>query len=122
LSAIILQGKIEPGGASQMSTNFDSDALLTLDYFWRSDANQYPFVARPAGIDNLIDKAKSARDDASRIRTTQDIVKLLYDDETIIPLWVDPRIVVVDKSVQNDQFFINGHPLNNRYDKVWLKK
>jgi len=122
LSAIILQGKIEPGAGSQMSTNFDSDALLTLDYFWRSDANQYPFVARPAGIDNLIDKAKSARDDASRIKTTQDIVKLLYDDETIIPLWVDPRIVVVDKSVQNDQFFINGHPLNNRYDKVWLKK
>jgi hypothetical protein len=57
------------------------------------------------------------------LKTTQDIVKLLYDDETIVPLWVTPRIAVVDKSVQNAGYFINGDQLNNKFGRsTWLKK
>ena len=123
INDIILKGKLEPGATCQMGTAVYSYALFPIDYFWRSDALEYPFVVKPPGIDDLIDKAKSAREDASMIRTTQDIVKRLYDDETVVPLWVTPRIAVVDKSVQNAGYFINGDQLNNKFGRsTWLKK
>jgi ABC-type transport system substrate-binding protein len=119
----IIKGKIEPGAVCQMGTAVFSNALFPINYFWRSNAFEYPFVVKPNGIDALIDKARSARDNASMVKATRDVVKLLYDDETVVPLWVTPRIAVVDKSVQNPGYFINGDQLNNKFGRTtWFKK
>jgi len=81
------------------------------------------YVVRPKGTDDLINKAESLQDQASVIPITQEIAKLLYDDETIIPIWTTPRLVILNKSVQNAGWFINGDYYNNEFGKkTWLKK
>ena len=78
---------------------------------------------KPAGIDKLIDQAKSSKDLATTAKINQQIMKLLYDDATIIQLWQHPRIAVMDKSVQNTGWFIYGDPENNQFGtRTWLKK
>jgi len=42
--------------------------------------------------------------------------KLAILDPTTVPLWMDPRITAVDKSVQNAGYFINGDQLNNKLE------
>ena len=80
-------------------------------------------MSRPAGSDALIDQAKASRDPAAASKINQQISKLLYDDSTVIPIWQNPRIVVLDKSVQNDGWFINGDSNNIKLGtSTWLKK
>ena len=74
-------------------------------------------------IDKLIDQAKLSRDPDAITKINWQIIKLIYDDETIVPLWQNPRIAVVDKSVRNTGWFIYGDPDNNRFGtSTWLKK
>ena len=83
----------------------------------------YPYIVKPAGIDKLIDQAKLSRDPAAITKINQQIIKLIYDDVTIVPLWQNPRIAVVDKSVQNTGWFIYGDDDNNQFGtRTWLKK
>jgi peptide/nickel transport system substrate-binding protein len=116
-------GKIEKGAAVFASFTPSSNALFTLDSFWRSDSNTWPYVVKPAGIDKLIDQAKLSRDPAAITKINRQIIKLIYDDETIIPFYQNSRIAVVDKSVQNTGWFIYGDAENNQFGhRTWLKK
>jgi peptide/nickel transport system substrate-binding protein len=116
-------GKIEKGAAAFASFTPSSNALFTLDSFWRSNSAAYPYVVKPAGIDTLIDQAKLSRDPATITKINRQIMKLLYDDETIVPFIQAPRIAVVDKSVQNTGWYIYGDADNNEFGtRTWLKK
>ena len=116
-------GKIEKGAAAYHTFTTSSNTLFTLDSFWRSNSAIYPYVVKPAGIDKLIDQAKLSRDPAAITKINRQIIKLIYDDETIVPLWQNPRIAVVDKSVQNTGWFIYGDADNNQFGtRTWLKK
>jgi peptide/nickel transport system substrate-binding protein len=116
-------GKIEKGAAAYQTNPNSSNTLFTLDSYWRSDSKTYPYVVKPAGIDKLIDQAKLSRDPAAITKINRQILKLIYDDETIVPLWQNPRIAVVDKSVQNTGWFIYGDDANNQFGtRTWLKK
>ena len=122
-SKIRLNGQIEPGTAAMLPMNSTSNSLFNMDTYFRSNTSQYQYVVRPKGIDDLIDKAKSLRDQDSVIPVTREISKLMYDDETVVPLWMNPRIVVLGKSVQNAGWFINGDAYLNEYGRsTWLKK
>jgi hypothetical protein len=64
-----------------------------------------------------------SRDPAAVTKINQQIIKLIYDDATIIPLWQNPRIAVVDKSVQDPGWFISGaEELSEFGTRTWLKK
>jgi peptide/nickel transport system substrate-binding protein len=116
-------GKIEPGAAAGASFTSFINTLFTLDFAWRSDSSHFPYVVKPAGIDKLIDQAKLARDPAAITKINRQIVKLIYDDETIVPLYYNFRTVILDKSVQNTGWFINGDENNNQFGtRTWLKK
>jgi peptide/nickel transport system substrate-binding protein len=116
-------GKIEAGAAGYHSYPSSSNTLFTLDSFWRSNSAIWQYVVRPAGIDEFIDQAKLSRDPAAITKINRQILKLLYDDATIVPIWLNPRIAVVDKSVQNAGWFIYGDPDNNEFGtRTWLKK
>jgi peptide/nickel transport system substrate-binding protein len=123
-ATIRAEGKIEKGSASQMTYNVFSNDLFVLNSFWRSDVTSFfQFMARPTGTDDLINKAKASKDPAEMQKLTQQVAKSFYDDVTFIPLWTTPRIVIMDKSVQNPTFFINGDPTNNYLGRsTWLKK
>jgi ABC-type transport system substrate-binding protein len=116
-------GKIEKGAAAFQTFPTSSNTLSTLDTYLRSDATTFKYVVKPAGIDKLIDQAKLARDPAAVTKINQQILKLIYDDETVVPLWLSHRMVVVDKSVQNTGWFIHGDIDNNEFGtRTWLKK
>jgi peptide/nickel transport system substrate-binding protein len=122
-SKIRLNGQIEPGTAAMLTMNSFSNSLFNMDAYFRSNTPQYQYVVRPKGIDDLIDKAKSLRDQDSVIPVTREISKLMYDDETVVPLWMNPRIVVLGKPVRNAGWFINGDAYLNEYGRsTWLKK
>jgi peptide/nickel transport system substrate-binding protein len=116
-------GKIEPGAAAYAPIPNAANTLFTLDNYWRSDSNTFQYVVKPAGIDKLIDQAKLSNDPAAIARINRQIIKLIYDDATIVPLWQNPRIAIVDKSVQDTGWFIHGdEELNEFGTRTWLKK
>jgi ABC-type transport system substrate-binding protein len=116
-------GKIEKGAAAGGTFTTSSNTLFSLDSFWHSNSTAFPYVVKPAGIDNLIDQAKLSRDPAAITKINQQIIKIIYDDETIVPFNVSSRIAVVDKSVQNAGWFIYGDENNNQFGtRTWLKK
>jgi peptide/nickel transport system substrate-binding protein len=116
-------GKIEKGATAFGSFTPSSNTLFTLDQFWRSSSPLFSYVVRPAGIDQLIDQAKLSRDPAAIAKINRQILKLLYDDVTVVPIYQNLRAAVVDKSVQNTGWFIYGDPDNNEFGtRTWLKK
>lgn len=120
---IRVTGTIPPGTASQMTMNVFSNSLFVMASYWRNDSTNFSYIVKPKGCDDLIAKAEQTKDPASVIKITQDIAKLLYDDATVIPLWVNPRVAVVDKSVQEHGWFINGDSNNNNFGRsTWIKK
>jgi len=122
-SKIRSAGQIEKGAAAQATFNTFSNSLLMMDYYFRSDSAIYQYVSRPEGSDDLIAKAKLARDPAAATKIVQQITKLVYDDATVIPLWLNPRIGVLDKSVQDIGWFIaNDSSQNKLGHNTWLKK
>jgi len=116
-------GKIEKGAAAFAPFYSSSNSLYAFDLSWRSGSPTHQYVVRPAGIDDLIDKAKLSRDPAEITKINQQIVKLLYDDVTVVPVWQAPRIAVTDKIVQNTGWFIYNDTDNNHMGtRTWLKK
>jgi ABC-type transport system substrate-binding protein len=116
-------GKIEKGAAAFQAYTQSSNTLFTLDSFWRSNSGTFSYIVKPAGIDELIDQAKLSRDPAAITKINQQIMKLIYDDATIVPFYIAPRVAVIDKSVQNTGWFIYGDADNNEFGtETWLKK
>jgi peptide/nickel transport system substrate-binding protein len=116
-------GKIEAGSASMMTLNLFANPLYVLDFYFRSDSGQYQFMQRPAGSDALIAKAKETQDAAAVNKMCQDLVKMLYDDVTFVPMWDTARIAILDKTVQDHGYFIAGDAANIRVGRsTWLKK
>jgi peptide/nickel transport system substrate-binding protein len=122
-SPIRAKGQVEKGAASYVSLEELSNSLYVMDFYFRSNSNVYQYMVRPAGIDALIAQAKLARDPVATTRINRQIAKLIYDDQTVVPLWDVPRIAVVDKSVQDTGWFIAGDSNNNQCGtRTWLKK
>jgi ABC-type transport system substrate-binding protein len=120
---LIKAGTIERGAAAIASFTPSANTLFMLDSFWRTDSRTWKYIVKPAGIDKSIDQAKLSRDPAAITKINQQILKSLYDDETVVPLWQNPFIAVVDKSVQNTGWFIYDDADNNQFGtRTWLKK
>jgi peptide/nickel transport system substrate-binding protein len=120
---IRMGGKIEKGAAAFAAFTPSSNTLFSLDQFWRSNSASFSYVVKPAGIDDFIDKAKFSRDPAAITKINRQIMKLLYDDVTVVPLYQNMRMAVIDKSVQNTGWFIYGDLNNNEFgSRTWLKK
>jgi peptide/nickel transport system substrate-binding protein len=121
-SQIRALGKLDKGAATHATLNTYSNSLFVMDFYFRSDSAIYQFMSRPAGSDALIAQAKASKVAAETTKINQQISKLVYDDATVIPLWLNPRIVVLDKTVQNSGWFINRDSNNNKFGTAtWLK-
>jgi peptide/nickel transport system substrate-binding protein len=123
ITPIRVKGQIEKGAASYVSIDALSNSLYVMDFYFRSDSNIYQYMVRPAGTDKLIDQGKLSRDPAAITKINQQLNKLIYDDATIVPIWMTNRIAVVDKSVQDTGWFVAGDASNNQCGtRTWLKK
>jgi peptide/nickel transport system substrate-binding protein len=120
---IRLGGKIEPGTAAMMGMEIYGSSLYNMDTYFSSNAKQYQYVVKPKVTNDLISKAKSLHNQDKVISVTQEIAKVIYDDETVVPLWVNPRLIVLGKSVQNTGWFVNGDAYLSKFGRsTWLKK
>ncbi len=117
------QGQLDKNSAAVIIFNYSSNDLLTMNSFLTTKAPFFQNMTRPKGIDDLIAQAQTQKDPKEATKITQQISKLIYDDETFVPLWTEPRSAVSDKSVQNPGFFVNGSPNNSQWGRgLWLKK
>jgi peptide/nickel transport system substrate-binding protein len=116
-------GKIEKGASVYATYPSSSNTVFSLDTYWRSNVAFHQYMDRPAGIDELVDQAKLSRNPATITMINQQIIKLIYDDETIVPYYLAPRNAVLAKSVQNTGWFIHSDDANNEFGtRTWLKK
>ena len=106
-----------------MVLDYRAEPLFILNTYLRSNSPYYQNTIRPAGIDALLDQAMAARDDASKNKILQQISKLVFDNASYIPMQVQPRLVIVDKKVNNVGFCKAGD-CNNGYIgyEAWLTK
>jgi peptide/nickel transport system substrate-binding protein len=115
--------KIEPGTAAGMGMENYGNFLYNMDAYFRSNSSQYKYVARPNLTDDLINKAKSLRKQEDAIPITREIAKVIYDDQTVVPLWMNPRIIVLGKSVHNAGWFVNGDAYLSKFGRsTWLER
>lgn len=122
-SKIRSAGQIEKGAAAQATFNTFSNSLLMMDYYFRTGSSIYQYMSRPNGSDDLIAKAELSMDQAEVTAIVKQITKLVYDDATVVPLWLNPRIGIVDKSVNNIGWFISNDSSQNKLGhSTWLEK
>jgi ABC-type transport system substrate-binding protein len=76
---------------------------------------------RPESLDNQISKALASKDFSSLKLNTQELVKILYDDVTVTPMWASGYINAKYKYVNDDNFLMTGWS-NWTPEKVWLNK
>ncbi len=115
--------KLAKNGSTYAVFELRGNNLFLCDSYLKSTSPYYKFMARTPGIDDVINQAEAAKDEPTRIKGMQQIAKMTYDTAPFIPLWVQPRIMVTDKIVQNPGFFINGDAMNGNLGyNSWLKK
>jgi peptide/nickel transport system substrate-binding protein len=123
INVIRAEGKIDKSSSAQLQVEVFSNGLFTLDRYLREDSPVYQYVQRPKGVNDLFNQARAARDMGERDKITQQIVKAFYDDKTIIPVWLNQRIVVTDKVVQDLGWFYDNDSNVSRFGRsTWLKK
>jgi ABC-type transport system substrate-binding protein len=88
-------------GASHVLWRGQENALEALKNAFLSTARHIPDTARPAGYDDIVNKAFTEPDPEIQKALILDASKLLYDDVTFIPLYVAARLWAFDKKVKD---------------------
>jgi ABC-type transport system substrate-binding protein len=89
---------------------------------WLSDINkefstagiELKSMTRPPGMQDLLVKALSATDDATKNALSKDFVKMVYDDSTVIPTWGANYTIPIQKNVHNIEYYEPWGP-----NKLW---
>ncbi len=101
-------GNISPGTMSQSTMNVFSNPLYTLDFYWKAEPDYFSFIKHPAECDTLLQQAKQAETMDEVYELCKEINRLVYEDASFIPLWINPRMVVLDDTVMEDGYFVSG--------------
>ena len=97
--------------------------LFMVQTYLVSSTPYYKYMVKPAGIDDMTAQAIAARDDQAKAKLTQQIVKAYYDDACFIPVYIQPRSLIMDKRTQDIGFFIGGDADNSKLGRItWLKQ
>ena len=110
-------------GLTHMQLMMSPFPLYPAKNFLLTSAPNAPDMARPAGFDDLVDKALLAKDIETQKAIFHQINQMIYDEVMCIPLNVEPRLHAFDKSVQNwDTYNPYNGPFFSRYVDMWLSK
>ncbi|MBI4296534.1 MAG: ABC transporter substrate-binding protein [Chloroflexi bacterium] len=80
-------------------------------------------MLRPAGFEDLLQKALTAPDMPSKKAASQEVVQKLYDEATVLPLWGSQSSLVHSKNVHNLGYYLpwGANKLWSPAD-LWLSK
>jgi peptide/nickel transport system substrate-binding protein len=91
-----------------------------LQMFFASNSGHMYSMQRPAGFDDLLNKALVATDAAAVKKSTLDAVDLWYNNATTIPLFVSHQIYFYQKYVHDLGFFVSSRDWTP--EKAWISK
>ena len=87
----------------------------------RFGGQTYPSMYRTT-FQQTLDAAITEPDYDKRLGDLKDIVRLMYNDEMVIPLYASPTLSATDGTVQGDFRWTIGHPNMWEPGNIWLTK
>jgi peptide/nickel transport system substrate-binding protein len=94
-----------------------------LSLYYAATATRYPVLAKPAGLQDLIDKAMATPDYATEKSLCQQAVKLIVDDATAIPVYIQPASYITTANVHDTHFdSLAGAGFRWGVTTAWLSK
>ena len=86
----------------------DTNYCAFLNRSYSSESIRYPSLAHPPGLDELVNRALRATDYKSQKSLSQEAVKVLVDNATVVPLWVGSAVYLLQKNVHDTGFYELG--------------
>ena len=103
-------------------TRWSEPYAFPLQRMWASTGVQFYSMSRPAGLDDLINKALAATDGAQSAQYCQQAVKLAFDDVMTMPMWVYASPYFMNPKVHDIGYFTAGGAVDYSPGKAWLSK
>jgi peptide/nickel transport system substrate-binding protein len=101
----------------------DTNYGAYLDRYFSSTATRYPVLNKPAALTDLITKVAATPDYATEKSLAQQAVKILVDDCTTIPVFIQPANYVLQKNVHDTRFSnLGGSGFRWSPQTAWLSK
>jgi peptide/nickel transport system substrate-binding protein len=82
----------------------DTNYCSFLDRYFAATSIRYPVLAKPAGLTDTISQALSSSDYAATKALAQKAVKMMVDDSTVVPVFIQPANYVLQKNVHDTHF------------------
>ena len=99
----------------------NSGVLNAMKNSFLSTARHIPDTARPAGYDAIVNKALAEKDNEAQKALIHQASKLMYDDITIIPMYVEARLWAFHEKVKGYKF--GGHTMDTGiFTNAWINK
>jgi len=119
---------IQEGLEVEPITTMESDFGINMERYWITPIKQqygtgcwWTTLKRPAGLDDMIQQYLVTPDFAGQKTKAEAITKLMFDDETAIPLWESTTIICQQSYVKEMNYGKLGWPYFN-YTGAWLDK
>jgi peptide/nickel transport system substrate-binding protein len=122
LSKYRLQGGTPTNSLMEEIVLVFAEYAISLRGKYLSSSRWLPEVARPAGLDDLLQAATSTESTEEKVKATQAAVKKIYDDITVIPLEVQVISRAYQPAVQNIESYCSIDLVHNWVNEVWLKQ
>jgi peptide/nickel transport system substrate-binding protein len=107
--------------ATQGATQTNYVSFLKL--YYAADATRYPVLAKPTGLGDLITKAATTPDYATEVSLCQQAVKLIVDDCTAIPVFIQSASYILNTNVHDTHFdSLAGAGFRWSAETAWLSK
>ncbi len=107
--------------ATQGATFTNYVSFLSL--YYAANATRYPVLAKPAGLEDLINQAMATPDYKTEVSLCQQAVKLIVDDATAIPVYIQPASYVLNNNVHDTHFdSLAGAGFRWSVPTAWLSK
>lgn len=97
------------------------DTLYQIKSFLTEASGHCADMAKPPQIDPMVEEALKIKDPEVRKEKVKEMAKIFYDDASRIPLYGEPRLVIMDKSINDYDFFTYG-PTVSPFTNAWISK
>jgi ABC-type transport system substrate-binding protein len=111
----------KPWHNAMLFRHFSSDPNFTWSLFDFHTAREYGQTSVLRNFDNLLNDMLQARDNEALVETTRQVVKHIYEEALVIPLFLDSGISAAEKKVHGLGFF-EDHLMQWTPWNAWLEQ
>ena len=111
----------KPWHNAMLLRHYSSDRNFTWSLFDFHSNREYGQTSVLRNFDNMIDEMLQARDYDTMVKTTQRVVKHIYDEAIVIPIMLDSSIAAASNKVHDHGFF-QVHTLHWTPWNAWIEQ